>query len=654
MFEDFVSFCVGMGVAYLLVKTIRSFRTLSMAIMCYMIVNVEANHSLLCSNASPNQIHCRWDRPDGNNVWNMNLAAGANSGDYVSGSDGVNITLRIYYPTYPTLVASYSQTATNLIYTYVYSGPAEQYTNYSGCISLTNTTDSPKLYSLSIFRLTDNAIMRNSMVNLPMKGDSYYECLELPYPWWWDAKEMFEESPGIVKGTNDTPGISTNSPPPIPPGPPVPTPNTNDPIGEITRPINPSTTNEIVADRQNTLAILAELQRLRQELKRGQGEGLSPHDLTNYLGTDWLTLSNQVWNQNASSWASSGMQGITNNMGAWATNCGNPSGNPLRISAGYFAGHEYVVDMNPANGIELSQRWVTAGNLISNWIAWSIVALLFWLCMWRVDSLLGEVLLGAATSTKPSGSSNSDGPPLVPTLMTRKIMGWGLRAASAFVFAVVIISIIGTLPTALVAWMNGYGVTNPYTLSGVFESITSFSDIGLKNVMVAYIKVLEKFIPFNVLISFGFTWLLFFMFSRAITMATAAILRALGWVVPCVLLMVFTISSEAQCVVEVQNMTGSNVVASNGNYVLHFPPGLLQIVLEPSTWQVGSNSFEVPGAEKMVLAIGANTNGVPVLSIATGWSSLEWGLTGFYTGFGVFAFGWLVAEMRQGLRLYER
>lgn len=333
----------------------------------------------------------------------------------------------------------------------------------------------------------------------------------------------------------------------------------------------------------------------------------------------------------------SGMGQFTNGMVPWGGSAGNFSGSAMRMpfAVGWF------IDANLMNhGGGARDALFSVAPWIRKWLGWAITATVFWLILYRADELWRDVIKGT-TNIGQGGDAAV----------------YGVRVVSSAVVGPFVVGLLAIIPTLVIAWKNTHGIVNPMSVTGFAEDLSWMGEVKVVQVSIAFYNVLDQFIPFNVLFTGMTTWLLFFVVSLFWFLISGLVLWGINRVAPCLAFGLFLVwqTNDIQAdQVRFENLCGSSVTVSNGEYVLTFPGGVTEIVLEPGDWYAGTNWFTVePDAAEVVRASG-DTNGVQVFSAGTGKTPVEWYMLGFSSGMVIFGATWIISLARSGILLRVR
>lgn len=697
MSEDLIMATLGFVVAYFIVRAIRSFRTTGMCLVLgLMLIEVKAQNtwSARVINNGANQITAYWqiDYPPYTD-WQNQTINGGGTGSYVglgSGYDSAYKRVLIYDNILVQYVATnvFAKTGLNQEYTY---GSAQTYTNYCGTISFTNNTSLSVLYSLSLQEMNGTEFR---FTYPDMKPWGYYEeylCFNVP--WKWSAQPLIASETPIdpVRGTNNTPIVNTNNPP-TPPQAPAPPPTqwpTNDVIGTnvpLPNPIN--VTNQIGAERQNTLIILDGLGKVVDAIHGASWSNVvmntnssidyRPHWQTNNLqgqaitnllsqiktnteGADGNVITQQLAGTigDASNYAS-GFVGGMYSTGAlkeitnftWrssATTFAVPQDDYLSFTLGTVGGVTHKIDVNYEHWLSSSlvSDVVYFANWIQFWLSW-VIALILYICVvYRIDELWPVVWGDVRENTKVSASATGKG------MGVKMVVGLPLIAG--------ITALLVVLPTVLtILWQTTglYGLpTNP--MSGMESPIDqvnagAVSGIGAKALkMLAYFGyLLTMSIPYGTAMVAFMNWIIFYQVSRFICNLLGAALWFLQKFLP--VLAVVLISSQVEAVqIRMENLLDTPVAISNGSIVLVFGTGVTRIenLSWPGQWNCGSTNFSLPDSGKAVLRVSRTLAGQIYWEGGAEDSSEDWWMRGLGYGFAIFGAAWAVSATWQGWKL---
>lgn len=156
--------------------------------------------------------------------------------------------------------------------------PPPQYTNYTGTVVITNSQSKTVEYGVYFYR-TDTGSLFNTIDLTLGPWQKYNQTHVYTYPWRWNSqlKYVWDDNGNPVNGpggTNSTPTVGTNNPTPTFPSPPgsgasAPTNPGGDPINDkYNYPTNSPVTDQTIANRQNTLALLDMLGKILDEERR--------------------------------------------------------------------------------------------------------------------------------------------------------------------------------------------------------------------------------------------------------------------------------------------------------------------------------------------------------------------------------------------------
>lgn len=216
-----------------------------------------------------------------------------------------------------------------------YSGPENQYTNYSGTVAISNALSKTVEYEV-MFTRTDTGVQFNKLDLTLGPWHSFSQTYIFPYPWSWrsNLKFVWDDNGNPIPGpggTNDTPNVSTNNPTPGPqpgPNPSPPFPPNDDPINrDYPYPTNSVATNNIVAERQNTIALLDALGRILDELRRTRQQQATNNSSFNdsnivYALTNHTLFTNGLVGVGFTN-------GLTNTLKSWLPNITLQTTNPV-------------------------------------------------------------------------------------------------------------------------------------------------------------------------------------------------------------------------------------------------------------------------------------------------------------------------------------
>jgi len=354
-----------------------------------------------------------------------------------------------------------------------------------------------------------------------------------------------------------------------------------------------------------------------------------------------------VTNRYGSNWTASGMGRLTNGYTKWGTNVTQPFDDPMVVShpsgGGGIMGLVMSFSILRQRGL-LQDDFVAAGPWIRKWIAWGVTLALWWLCVARCDEAVTSVAKVAAVSAKPSGGV---------------VDAYLLRGTVGLMIALAITTAMATLPTAAIAWLETEGITGWAPWSGGQGFASDIVNVGASHfvaIMQEYWSILVVFVPLNVIFLAIVSWAVFFFTVQFWFGLVCTALRVMGMMIPALLFCALAVECRAD-VVRFENLSGNQVVASNGVEVLSFPVGTTdKLVLHPGNWICGTNGFTVSsGGFQVVRAVGdTNMLGGMVFIQADGYSGYGWFMWGMNCGFVVFGTAWVVSCARSGILLRVR
>lgn len=296
MYEKLIAFTAGFFVAFLVVKAIRSFRTIGMCWIMGMLIipeTMEGAAGLMyyrITNSAPQMMGYEIYRNGGLYQGKTGIGSGTSANSSKSG--GGTWYFVLYYPYGPTVVytsPTYDTSSGDQWFQYTWTGQADA-TYYWACISVTNPCPSTEIAVIDVF-VGGNLV--GSIQDLIPAHGTYTKCLTNSEAFTWQARPFLDavERECALPPQN---GVSDDATMPVPPG------NDVNPGGGSTQkgPIdpdeavgtniveNPNLTNQ-QWDRQNMAWLIQELNKIAGEILAKTGIDYRPwlNTITNQLGS---------------------------------------------------------------------------------------------------------------------------------------------------------------------------------------------------------------------------------------------------------------------------------------------------------------------------------------------------------------------------------
>lgn len=731
MQEQLIAGCIGFIIAYLVVKAIRSFRTIGMCLMLVVLVN-NTKGNIYVKNTSAGIVHStvQWYNDSGYNslygTWTVgDVGSGVTygPGNYYDGKY-VKVTWR---QSGGGTILAVNQLGLDQAgnYTNVYSGIVNV-NYYWDCITVTNPCPNPEIVNIEVYV---GGVYSGQVVELIPSYGSYTKCLTNSAPFTWTANSFIA---GIEKPCNLPPSSGTSQTNSMPePGPG----NDTDPGGGNTTkgPINPDDAvgtnvvnnpdlNNQQWDRQNTAWLINELNKLFGELNlrlasngtvidyrpwlnattnflgqindktfdyreywktnnnqntaitnllsvgNNTGTGMSNilSGVTNYLSAisnntrildsntvgglwsnNFLAESNSAYGDLSTFYNTSGLASLTNF--TWqlsATDVVVPADDYLSFTLGTVGGHQHKMDFNIEHAMAASTLADDAWKLVgwgSKWLAWLINFALWVAIMWRIDEMIG-VVRGDLRSPNSGGKVNTGS----------TLAGWLAKTTIQYAVVTSIVALIVMLPTALVTWMSGHGISNPLT------GVTPISDVQnnsmnisatLGKMLIYWTSIILHAIPFGVAMVATINWLIFVQYSRYIADLIGQILWRWGRLIPMILILMAPLNADS-AQAKIENLTGTNVVLTANNQDYVFAPGITQLEEIPSgAYDLDATNITIPVDGKLVVRVTMRSNGTKYCETGTELSTMDCCIYAMGVGFAIFGSAWGVSAAWQGWRM---
>jgi hypothetical protein len=309
----------------------------------------------------------------------------------------------------------------------------------------------------------------------------------------------------------------------------------------------------------------------------------------------------------------------------------------LTIPLGTVAGVDYSINLDPFQ----------EGTAITTWIAKLLELLtfskkiaamfifvgLFWVMYSHVEQYSKDVVV------------MSDRIVHLPTVGASNLVG---RAAFGMFMVNVVTAIIGVLPWAAFAVMalifNSAPASAAPNLDITTEVNASFTG-AMKEVFLRYFKMIAYGIPFAEMLSAFVQWAAFrfympWLYGLVITYMHTHALLVIG---RCILPFLFVVGASGAHL-ELHNLTGTNLVWTNAQRRVEFPPGETRINIEAG-WYMEADGSEVPLPDTenlQVMRVSKDETGLLVLDNAFATSPADSFWYGFAAGLSIFgALAWV-------------
>jgi len=165
-----------------------------------------------------------------------------------------------------------------------------------------------------------------------------------------------------------------------------------------------------------------------------------------------------------------------------------------------------------------------------------------------------------------------------------------------------------------------------------------------------------QFLPVSEMCVAVANWVAFQFYLPWVVNIVAVLFRFMGLAFASWLLVAWSPSVEAGNL-RIVNLSGTNVVLTNGFRSMSIPPGDLALNLEGGTWNTFSNitvDADAAAEDVQLVRFSLDGNGGLVCDTAVeeSYETVFW--YGFSSGLVCFGFGWMVAVVRSGLMVSNR
>lgn len=366
------------------------------------------------------------------------------------------------------------------------------------------------------------------------------------------------------------------------------------------------------------------------------------------LGTNMVNhfawASNTVMSGTRSNWAQ-GWGQMTNGIGTVWNSAGSQAGggDPMGILMPQVNGHRMTLGGSlfrylRGGALTLYQiaPWVKA------WIAWGLNVALMWLVFHHLSAAVRHNQLTFAMGSAISAGDS-------PQYLTR-LGYWGA-------YVVVLGTLLAMIPVVTYSIIAGYGFVFPWAATGIVDSLASTGNTLSNSIMGEYYWNLTILFPFDVLFLDFVIWAaVFFAVEFYLEFLCALIILAKGFL-PVFVFGIFYVcqTDDVQAgPVRLENLTGANVILSNGPTLLSVPVGVTEMTLEAGSWDWSTNGTVAVTDDYVCARFGSNTNGFWSLDVATGYTGVDWWVMGFNLGLTIFGTAWAVSAARTGFFLRVR
>lgn len=683
MFEKLMAGLAGFIVAYLVVKAIRSFRSLNMVILIgLMTIEVRSELIVNYTNRSAVAMIAEWYSSVGatSNYWQavtLQPGQGTRLNNPNASYDPYGFWWKTYSNNhYERWAGPWSYDGT--FYEY-WDGGQTNTPYYWACPVIHNDDNLGKIYNFYLW--VNGELVYVGDQYIPAGGTWNVPCITNSTPFNWTAKPLYnplEQNQEPDQGGNGFTNIMINPPSqPVPDGPgDIAYTNTipNIPIMEVDTNLPPG-----VNDRMDMAWLIDAISKLFAGQNKLLSNGMSPQiDYTPW----WQNQSNQMniantnltlinsnttpatTGQLAGLWTEyyaaeqqagladgsnllqqSGMNGMTNSTWGSGPASVDGSGSPeLFFTLGTVGGVPHAIYFDIAHWMAnqlTSDAWKITG-WVQTWLAWLINLGLWVAIMWRMDELLKEA----------SDAKNS------PRLkINRGTTIWGALGGMAFQWAVTtaIVAAIIAMPTVLVTWLASHGVASPLTgntpLQDVANNTMDVSTLFLK-MLRHWTNQLIHVIPYATCIAAILNYLGFLVFSRSVVEGCKAVLWRWGNLIPIIVFLALDLEVQA-AQVKVENLSDREIGISNANQVLYIPKGIVSLEnVDAGEWQSAGNTITVPNDGKLVVRVTVKrSDGTVNYENGLEYSTEDWFMLGMKYGFAIFGSAWAVSAMWQGWKL---